>query len=100
MDRLVASDLIVAELAATADREGVSTTAWREAISAISIVIPDRSLTPEILRVLEKGRLRGADLWHVACALFVANGETGNVRFLTLDRDQDQAARRLGFRGR
>ena len=42
------------------------------AIEAVDLVLPDRSLEPEVLEVLQHGRLRGADLWHLACALYVA----------------------------
>jgi hypothetical protein len=54
-------------------------------------------LTQEISRVLVAGYLRGADVWHVACALHMSQ-DPGEVTFLTLDRPQRTVARRLGFR--
>jgi hypothetical protein len=43
------------------------------------------------------GLLRGADLWDVACALFVAGGTRREVAFLSRDRPQRLVATRLGF---
>jgi hypothetical protein len=60
-------------------------------------VIPDRSLEPEVVRALAAGRLRGADLWHVACALFVAGDRTADLVFSTADQEQRRVARALGF---
>ena len=37
-----------------------------------------------------------ADLWHVACALFLSPNPT-DITFLTLDKPQRDVARRLGF---
>ena len=45
---------------------------------------------------MDAGYLRGADLWHVAAALFVAH-EPGSIAFLTLDRRQRAVADTLGF---
>ena len=46
---------------------------------------------------LEVGHLRGADLWHVACALFVAGTARSEVAFLSRDAAQRTVAKRLGF---
>ena len=59
-------------------------------------VLPDRPLTPEYERILAVGSLSGADLWHLACALFVAQNP-GDLSFITLDRRQLDVAGRLGF---
>ena len=40
--------------------------------------------------------LRGADLWHVATALYLAESPA-DVDFLTLDPAQREAAAALGF---
>lgn len=94
-DRLVASNLLEAELRASLVREGLPDEGTAPLLSGISWVLPNRPLTGEIARVLAAERLRGADLWHVACALFVHPGP--ELTFLTLDRAQGRAARRLGF---
>ena len=44
----------------------------------------------------DAGQLRGADLWHVATALYVA-GEADRLCFVTLDQRQRDAAAALGF---
>jgi hypothetical protein len=59
-------------------------------------VLPDRPLSPELARALEAGRLRGADLLYVACALYL-EPEPDELVFLTLDLAQRAAAVRLGF---
>ena len=59
---------------------------------------PIRRLTGEIDRALACGYVRGADLWHLACALFVTP-EPADLAFLTLDAGQAGVAGRLGFPG-
>jgi len=41
--------------------------------------------------------LKGADAWHLACALSIAE-QPRKLAFLTLDRRQGAVARHLGFR--
>ena len=43
-----------------------------DVLSRIDWILPDRPLAGEFARALEAGYLRGADLWHVATALYVA----------------------------
>ena len=47
--------------------------------------------------MLETGYLRGADLWHVATALYVSP-QARNLSFATLDARQSDIAAALGFR--
>ncbi len=65
-------------------------------IANIEWVSASRSLGLEFERVLEIGYLRGADLWHVATALYIFD-EPPEVTFLTLDRRQGEVAAALGF---
>ena len=65
-------------------------------LSRITWVLPERSLTQEIDVALRVGYLRGADLLHVATALYAARGEQG-MAFLTLDRRLREVAGSLGF---
>ena len=65
-------------------------------LSGIRWILPDRPLTPELRTVLRAGYLRGADLWHVATALYVAP-DPGDISFVTLDGLQQAAAVALGF---
>jgi predicted nucleic acid-binding protein len=96
-DDPLAGDLLVAEVLATAAREGLPRELVVPALERIDLVLPDRSLEPEMTQVLGLGRLRGADLWHLACALYVAGPDREAVAFLSRDAPQRQLARRLGF---
>ena len=93
--RLHSSNLLEAELRALFSREMVDFSA--AFITCIDWVLPDRPLTPEFTNVLNAGYLKGADLWHVATALYVAV-DPGQVSFVTLDKQQASVARTLGFR--
>jgi hypothetical protein len=96
-DDLLAGDLLVAEALATAAREDLELELLTPAIEGIDLVLPDRSLEPEMREVLQHGRLRGADLWHLACALYVAGDAREELAFLSRDAPQRRLARRLGF---
>ena len=93
--RLLSSNLLEAELRATLAREEVDADPG-ELLSWIGWFHPDRPLTDEFRRVLEQGYVRGAELWHLACAVFLAE-RLGKITFLTLDRRQRESARALGF---
>jgi hypothetical protein len=93
---VISSNLLEAELAAALLREGVPVSSARPLLSNIDWILPQRALSPEFARVLDVGYLRGADLWHLACALFVAP-DPALLSFLTLDRRQSEVAAALGF---
>lgn len=96
--RLLSSNLLEAELRAACAREETDFTAGF--VSGIEWVLPNRPLTPELSAVLEAGYLKGADLWHVATACYLA-GEIGRepaaFSFVTLDARQRKLAAALGF---
>jgi predicted nucleic acid-binding protein len=94
-DELVSSNLLESEVRAVLSREGVNTDV--PLLSALSWVLPDRPLHDEIIRVLDAGYVGGADCWHLACALYLAE-DPGAVAFLTLDARQAKVAGALGFR--
>lgn len=94
-DELVSSNLLEAELRGSFAREGVSTDA--PLLSWISWILPDRPLSQEITEILATGYLRGADLWHVACARYLVDSPR-DLAFVTLDTEQQRVAERLGFR--
>jgi predicted nucleic acid-binding protein len=96
-EQRLSSDLLVAEATAAAAREGVELDSVLVALEAISLILPSRSLLPEIRRTLAIGALRGADLWHLACALFAVGTDPGGVAFVTRDERQRRVARDLGF---
>lgn len=95
-DRLVSSNLLEAEFMSALHREQAGYDG-SVILSWISWIHPNRSLTPEFKRTLEVGSLRGADLWHLACALLIFQ-RPEEISFLTLDRRQEEAAKILGFK--
>lgn len=97
-DRLVSSNLLEAELRSAFRRESVDEEEADALLSGITWVHPDRRLTPEFERVLSRGYARGADLWHLACCLFLGK-DLGSLEFVTLDNRQRELARDLGLDG-
>ena len=93
--RLISSNLLEAELRAAFLRENLSF--HERAVAGIEWVIPERTLSRELASVLDTGYLRGADLWHVAVALYVSP-RPDKLCFFTLDEIQGRIAEELGFR--
>lgn len=93
-DELVSANLLEAERRAAFRREGVVEPPGSHI--AVSWIIPDRPLSPEIGRVLTAGYVRGADCWHLATALYLAE-DPSELVFLTLDARQKDVALALGF---
>jgi predicted nucleic acid-binding protein len=93
-DALLASNLVEAELLAACAREKVE--GADHLLAWLGWVIPDRPLSPEIKAVLAVRPLRGADLWHLATALYAIE-TPGEMTFLTLDARQKEVAGALGF---
>jgi PIN domain nuclease of toxin-antitoxin system len=93
-DVLLSSNLLEAELRAALRRDNVMADP-SELLSSIVWVHPDRALTGEITTVLGAGYVRGADLWHLASALFV--DPSRGIAFLTLDVRQREISEELGF---
>ena len=91
---LVSSNFLEAEVRSAFRREDLAID--RSVLFGIEWVYPDRPLTHEFESVLDAGYLRGADLWHVATALYVAQ-DPGDITFLTLDARQQAVALALGF---
>ena len=92
--RLVSSNLLEAEVRSALQRE--RTASVPGVFGGIHWVHPNRALTLEFERVVAHGTLRGADLWHVACALFLDPTAT-ELAFITLDVPQRRVAAALGF---
>ena len=93
-DELFAANLLEAELRAAFVREAVVPDA--SLLGPLTWIIPDRPIGAEIERVLTTGYLRGADAWHLACALYLAP-DPAEFTFLTLDDHQEAVAAALGF---
>jgi uncharacterized protein with PIN domain len=94
-DRLFSSNLLEAELRSALSREGVDGRA-QDLLSWIAWIYPNRPLTAEYARIAAAGFLKGADLWHLANALFLSP-DAEDLSFLTLDTRQAEIAGRLGF---
>ena len=92
--RLLSSNLLEAELRAAFARERLDFNV--EVLSRIEWILPDRPLAGELTRTLAAGYLRGADLWHIATALYVAP-RADEIGFITLDGPQRDVAAALGF---
>ena len=93
-----ASSLLEAEVRSVSARYKVELERVEMTLAPIQWVNPERNLTREIVRVMTTGvYLRGADLWHLACAVYLV-GETKGFPFLTLDAPQADAAAKLGFK--
>lgn len=93
-DELFASNLLEAELMSVCARERAE---FPSALTnSISWILPDRPLTAEISTVLAARYVRGADLWHLASALYLAE-DASALAFMTLDDRQKDVARTLGF---
>lgn len=94
-DHLLSSNLLEAEFGAALKREGVEG-GTDGALHWLDWVFPRQPLSDEIAEILEVGYVRGADVWHLACALWV-HRQVGRVEFLTLDRRLGELARGLGL---
>ena len=89
------SNLLESEARSAFAREGMAFPSW--ALDRIQWIFPDRSLGAEIETALSAGYLRGADLHHVATALYAAVSPE-RMAFITLDSSQGEVAAELGFR--
>jgi predicted nucleic acid-binding protein len=94
-DQLFASNLLEAEFRSALLREKVPDHA-DSLLSWITWVYPNRPLTKEFMRISVAGHLKGADMWHLAHALFLAPTGKG-LAFLTLDRRQREVSALFGF---
>ena len=90
----VSSNLLEAEMRSALAREGGEFDA--DPLERVRWVMPTRPLSPEIAAALRVGYLRGADLWHIASALYAAQAMP-ELAFITLDRRQERVAAGLGF---
>lgn len=93
--RLFSSNLLEAELRSALSREQVREDC-APLLSWIGWIYPDRPLTREYRTILDRGHARGADLWHLACAMFLRS-RVGGLSFITLDRRQHELAQAVGL---
>jgi predicted nucleic acid-binding protein len=93
-ENLYSSNLLEAELRSAFAREKLEFD--ERVLDSVRWVLPDRPLTPELQRCLAAGYARGADLWHLACALHLTETPS-ELTFMTLDEQQRRVAAKLGF---
>ena len=93
--RLCSASLLEAEFRSVMKREQLNVDVT-EILDVIDWIHPNRRLTREIDLALTHGYLRGADLWHIASALFFASSPA-ELPFATLDKPQRDVASALGF---
>lgn len=93
-DPVLSANLLECEFRAVFAREGVEYDG--KLLERLTWILPDRRLTPEVDRVLSVGEARGADLWHLANALYVAE-DPAEMGFFTADERQRKIARAVGF---
>lgn len=94
---LFSSNLLAAEFSSVCVRETVPFSLAQPLLSTLRWILPNRDITDEITRVSSYGYVRGADLWHLATALF-HSPTPHELSFLTLDKQQLEIAIRLGFK--
>ncbi len=96
-DDVISSQLIESELMSVCRREEVDLEIAFEYLNKVSLIIPDRSLRQEITKILKHGYCRGADLFHLSCALYI-DPEAKELQFLTSDDKQKTLAKKTGFK--
>ena len=92
---LASANLLEAEMRSAFAREGMDLAGGLP--YPIEWVHIDRPLTSEIVAALRVGYLRGADLWHIAVALYLDATLSSELVFITLDQRQRAVAAGLGL---
>lgn len=95
-ERAVSSYLLEAEVYSVAKREGVDNLLVEKLMQNIYLMTSDGSRKSEYQKIFHHGYVRGADACHLASALFL-DPKADNLTFFTLDRNQGDMARKLGF---
>ncbi len=91
---LLSANLLEAELRVIFSLEGREFD--DDMLSSIRWIMPNRRLDAEMAAVLRIAQLQPSRLWHLATALFFAELVPG-LAFVTLDEQQETAARDLGL---
>ena len=98
-DTVLCANLLESETLSTVYREGFKSQAVSKIFESFFwISIPER-LSSSLELVFSKSYLRGADAHHLASALWIVGVEnTSECHFLSLDKNQLEAAKKLGFK--
>jgi hypothetical protein len=97
-EQQIASELTVAEVLATLERENVPLDFAARFLRRLVRIHPPGDTQPLRREALAVGRAKGADLWHLvtACALCVPQQRKA-LHFASLDSAQRYLAAGLGF---
>jgi predicted nucleic acid-binding protein len=95
-DEVLSSSLLEAEFLSVIKREGLPLKESLTLLEPVSLIIPERSLLVELKHIFDLSYLRGADAYHLATALYL-DPSAKNLSFLTADKEQQDAAQKLGF---
>ena len=95
-DEVISANLTEAEVLSAATRESISLDSAKSLLDAISLIQPDRTLRKEYERIFSSGYCRGADAFHIACALYL-DPEAKEIIFFTVDKQQEKVAKSVGF---
>lgn len=96
-DELISSSLLEAEIMSAAAREGFSMEDALKVIGSVSLFFANSDLTKELRRIFEIDYIRGADAYHLACALAL-DPKAEELCFCSLDKKQLTIAKALGFK--
>lgn len=96
-DNLWSHSLLESEFLSALKRENIDAAFEHAILHTIALIHPNRSLKTECRKILEYAYLRGADLHHLATALYFFP-DPAAAYFLSLDRDQLKAAKQCGFK--
>lgn len=97
-DAVVSSPLLVAEyLAFLKKSDRLADTRYEDDLEFIRWIHPVDPMFESCSEVAMQTDLRGADLYHVATAVWFAEGFRKDLKFLTCDMVQRKAVRKLGF---
>jgi predicted nucleic acid-binding protein len=96
-DEVLSSNLISAEVLSATRREKIDPNLALKILRNISIYAPSDDLKDELEKIFSKIYIRGADAYHLAAAMRL-DPSGGELEFLTRDKDQQAAARALGFK--
>jgi len=94
---LQSSTLLQAEIFSVCIRENIETQYAIELSESISFFSPTNLIT-ELEKASKLGFVRGADLYHIASALYLSNNNPKELSFFTLDKRQVECAKKCGFK--
>lgn len=97
-DMVLSSPLLVAEYLSFLKKiERLADTRYEDELEFIRWIHPVDPIFKSCSEVAIKTELRGADLYHLATAVWFTEGHRKELRFLTCDDAQKNAAKKLGF---